>query len=288
MPSNDPPDVKLPRSLERLARLRELDAPLAIIFGEIRLARTLWLACDDPGSIAWPASLREVADELGFRAPDLAVARARITDQLRRSEIEDSIHLDVSLAGVIGLKVIYDDRVATVEGQVADAWTLETTADVIRDAAARLGVEIENRIALARPIHLLFLCVANSARSQIAEGLARSMFGDRAVVSSAGSKPSRVSPYAVEVMKEVGIDLGDHRSKSVDDVDPANVDVVITLCAEEVCPVFLEATERMHWPIPDPASDDPSLTRDDLLTRFRAARDEIRDKLQAALAERLA
>jgi arsenate reductase len=135
---------------------------------------------------------------------------------------------------------------------------------------------------MKRPPHILFLCVANSARSQIAEGLARELYGARAVVASAGSKPSRVNPYAIEVMKEIGIDLGTHRSKSVDDVDPAGVDVVVTLCAEEVCPVFLGTVRRLHWPIPDPASDDASLTRDDMLAQFRAARDAIRSKLAAS------
>jgi protein-tyrosine-phosphatase/N-acetylglutamate synthase-like GNAT family acetyltransferase len=132
---------------------------------------------------------------------------------------------------------------------------------------------------MTRVPHLLFLCVANSARSQMAEGLARAFFGARAVVASAGSKPSRVNPYAIEVMRELGIDLGAHRSKSVDEIDPATVDTVITLCAEEVCPVFLGRARRMHWPIPDPASDDPSLGRDELLARFRRARDTIRGKL---------
>jgi arsenate reductase (thioredoxin) len=140
---------------------------------------------------------------------------------------------------------------------------------------------------MTRPPHLLFLCVANSARSQLAEGLARSMFGARAVVASAGSKPARVNPHAVAVMQEVGIDLGAHRSKSVDEIDPADVDVVITLCADEVCPVFLGKARRLHWPIPDPASDDPALAPDDLRARFRAARDTIRDKLAAAQAELL-
>ena len=126
---------------------------------------------------------------------------------------------------------------------------------------------------------ILFLCVANSARSQMAEGLARAMFGDRAVVASAGSKPSRVNPYAIEVMREIGIDITTHRSKSVDDVDPASVDTVVTLCAEEVCPVFLGKARRLHWPIPDPASDDPSLSREQTLSRFRLARDTIREKL---------
>jgi arsenate reductase (thioredoxin) len=126
---------------------------------------------------------------------------------------------------------------------------------------------------------ILFLCVANSARSQMAEGLARRRFGQRVRVQSAGSKPSRVNPYAVEVMREVGIDLGAQHSKPVDGIDPATVDTVVTLCAEEVCPVFLARVERLHWPIPDPASDDPTLDRDAMLARFRAARDEIDRRL---------
>lgn len=129
---------------------------------------------------------------------------------------------------------------------------------------------------------LLFLCVANSARSQMAEGLARARFGDRVVVQSAGSEPSRVNPYAIEVMAEAGIDLAGHASKSVQTIDAATVDVVITLCAEEVCPVFLGSVRRLHWPIPDPASTDPALTRDQMLARFRAARDAISAKLEAA------
>jgi protein-tyrosine-phosphatase/catechol 2,3-dioxygenase-like lactoylglutathione lyase family enzyme len=114
----------------------------------------------------------------------------------------------------------------------------------------------------------------------MAEGLARSIFGSRVRAQSAGSKPSRVNPYAVDVMKEAGIDLGTHHSKSVDTIDPATVDMVITLCAEEVCPVFLGQVRRLHWPIPDPASDDPTLTLHDLRTRFRTARDQIRARLE--------
>ena len=79
---------------------------------------------------------------------------------------------------------------------------------------------------------MLFLCVANSARSQMAEGLARHRFGDRAEVVSAGSQPSRVNPLAVEVMQEIGIDIRSHHSKSVDTLDAARFDLVITLCAD--------------------------------------------------------
>src|SRR5512139_4340494 len=126
-----------------------------------------------------------------------------------------------------------------------------------------------------RSKRLLFLCVANSARSQMAEGLARSMFGPEVHVQSAGSQPSRVNPYAIEVMRELGVDLGTHHSKSVETIDPAAVGTVITLCAEEVCPAFLGQARRLHWPIPDPASEDPSMSREEMLRRFRTARDTI-------------
>ncbi|MBK7585168.1 MAG: arsenate reductase ArsC [Myxococcales bacterium] len=131
---------------------------------------------------------------------------------------------------------------------------------------------------------VLFLCVANSARSQMAEGLARKHFGSSVAVASAGSAPSRVNPYAIEVMHEVGVDLGTHTSKSVESVDPTTVGVVITLCAEEVCPAFLGEAQRLHWPVEDPASSDPRLSRDEMLTRFRTARDLIQAKLAALSA----
>jgi thioredoxin type arsenate reductase len=127
---------------------------------------------------------------------------------------------------------------------------------------------------------ILFLCVANSARSQMAEGFARKLLGDRLRVQSAGSTPSRVHPVAIEVMREAGVDLTTHASKSVDDIAPDTVDTVITLCAEEVCPAFLGMVRRLHWPIPDPASDDPALTREQMLARFRSARDQIQARVE--------
>ena len=137
-----------------------------------------------------------------------------------------------------------------------------------------------------KPRGLLFLCVANSARSQLGEALGRHLFKEKARVQSAGSRPSAVNPFALEVLRELGIDASSQVSKSVEAIDPGTVDTVITLCAEEVCPVFLGRAERLHWPIPDPASDDPSLTPDDLRARFRAGRDEIRRRLELLKAER--
>ena len=132
---------------------------------------------------------------------------------------------------------------------------------------------------------ILFLCVANSARSQMAEGLGRMIFGDRVRVQSAGSEPSKVSPFAVEVMRELGVDLSAHHSKAVQTIDPATVGTVITLCAEEVCPVFLGKARRLHWPIPDPASKDPSIAREPRLTRCRTARDTIRGTVERFAGE---
>ena len=140
---------------------------------------------------------------------------------------------------------------------------------------------------MGAPQSILFLCVANSARSQMAEGLGRMLFGSDARVQSAGSDPSRVNPYAVEVMREVGVDLNSHHSKSVQSIAPQSVDTVITLCAEEVCPAFLGQAKRFHWPIPDPASPDASIPREEMLQRFRTARDTIRKKLEEAREELL-
>ncbi len=143
--------------------------------------------------------------------------------------------------------------------------------------------------------HVLMLCVANSARSQMAEGLARALFGDSVHVSSAGSRPSRVNPLAIAVMAEVGIDISGHRSKVVADVGSQTaiggsphppVDLVITLCAEEVCPVFLGGATRLRWPLQDPDRGGEDLSDAERLGHFRVARDEIQRRLTALAALR--
>lgn len=138
---------------------------------------------------------------------------------------------------------------------------------------------------------ILFLCVANSARSQMAEGLARDMFArdndSNAQVISAGSAPTGVNPIAVQVMAENGIDLSAHSSKSVDDIDLAAIDLIITLCADEVCPVVPTRVKRLHWPlsdpvpdpVPNPSKNHPNLTKNQLLVRFRTTRNDILARL---------
>jgi arsenate reductase len=134
------------------------------------------------------------------------------------------------------------------------------------------------------PKSVLFRWVANSARSQMAEGLARARFAGRVRVQSAGSKPTRVNPFAIEAMREIGIDISAHASKLVDDIDARDVDTVVTLCAEEVCPVFLGKVRRFHWPIVDPAREEGALPRETVLERFRLARDEIRARIEEMTA----
>ena len=122
---------------------------------------------------------------------------------------------------------------------------------------------------------VLFLCVANAARSQMAEALARSLFGDRVSVQSAGSMATRVHEDAVAVMAERDIDISAAKSKAVDTIDPEGVDLVITLCAEEVCPIWSARIEHLHWPLPDPAAA-PHAAR---LQRFRDTRDDLDRRL---------
>lgn len=131
---------------------------------------------------------------------------------------------------------------------------------------------------------LLFLCVANSARSQMAEGLARARFGDLVRVQSAGSCAAGVNPLAVRALAEIGIDASAQTSKTVDTIDPATVDTVVTLCAEEVCPVALAGAHHIHWPLPDPTAGGG--TEEEQLVRFRNTRDELKRRIDAFARER--
>ncbi len=131
---------------------------------------------------------------------------------------------------------------------------------------------------------LLFLCVTNSTRSQMAEGLAREIFGDRVSVQSAGSMPSRLHPLAIAAMAEVGIDISGHTAKALDAIDSASVDTAITLCAGEVGPVFSAAGRRWRWLIADPEVDSGGLPAERSLDAFRAVRDQIRRRLEVLAA----
>ncbi|UCF21603.1 MAG: arsenate reductase ArsC [Gemmatimonadota bacterium] len=119
----------------------------------------------------------------------------------------------------------------------------------------------------------------------MAEGIARSLASCSIWISSAGSEPSRVNPFAIRALEEIGIDAAGQRSKDMEEVrrtGAPDVDAVVTLCAEEVCPAWLGEALRLHWPLPDPAA--ASGSEDEILESFRSVRDELRRRLGALFA----
>lgn len=133
---------------------------------------------------------------------------------------------------------------------------------------------------------ILFLGTANSARSQMAEGLARNLFGAEAEVASAGSVPTKVDALAVTAMAELGIDISGHRSKAVGELDASRFDWVITLCAEEELPTLPSHVHHFHWPVGDPAAVDADSDPAKALAAFRTARDQIVQRLKVLHALR--
>lgn len=130
---------------------------------------------------------------------------------------------------------------------------------------------------------VLILCTGNSARSQMAEGLLRTLGGERVEVFSAGSRPSVVNPYAIRAMRRRGIDISGQRSRHLSEYLAQPFDYVITVCdqAAETCPVFPGKAQRVHWSFPDPAAAEGS--DDDILAAFERVRDDLEAKLSAWL-----
>ncbi|MCP4039414.1 MAG: arsenate reductase ArsC [bacterium] len=135
----------------------------------------------------------------------------------------------------------------------------------------------------ARRTDVLFLCVANSARSQLAQGLARRLAPASVGIHSAGSEPKELNPLAVQVLAEVGIDANGLRAKTIDEVPADLIATVVTLCREEVCPVFPAGVRVLHWPLADPAAISGSEA--EILKGFRATRDAIEARLRGVFVE---
>ena len=132
---------------------------------------------------------------------------------------------------------------------------------------------------------ILILCTGNSCRSHMAEGILRAAAGDLLDVRSAGSKPAGyVHPKAVEVMKEIGIDISAHASKHMNEFLGGKVDIVVTVCgnADQACPIFPGQVKRYHWGIDDPAH--AAGTEEEVLQAFRDVRDHIRLVFEAYAA----
>jgi arsenate reductase len=216
-------------------------------------------------------------DAVGRLSPEAEVSRIVVTDLAEAERL-----------GFTGSPTI------RVDGEDLEGAAVGPAAFACRRYEHGAGVPpawlIESRLLRAlNPKHLLFLCVANSARSQMAEGIARSLAPAGVHVSSAGSEPSRVNPFALRALEEIGIDASGHRSEGTDEVqarverrETPPVDTVITLCAEEVCPVWLHEAARAHWPHPDPAGAAGS--EEEILESFRQVRDELVRKLATLFA----
>jgi len=131
---------------------------------------------------------------------------------------------------------------------------------------------------------VLLLCTGNSARSQMAEGLLRHLAGDRFEVFSAGVEPSFVRPQAIAAMNEIGIDVSQHRSKSVDEFLDKQLDYVITVCdhASQRCPIFPGDVTRIHWSIDDPVVGGSEELQ---LEAFRRARDELQQRIRVFIEQ---
>ena len=135
-------------------------------------------------------------------------------------------------------------------------------------------------------LKVLFLCTENACRSQMAEGLVNHDLAGQVQAWSAGVRPSRVNPRAVQVMAELGIDISHHRSKSVDDLAGEAFDLVITVCdqAQQQCPIFPGETQVMHVGFPDPAR--ATGTEAEVMAAFRQGRDALREQLVPLLREK--
>lgn len=131
---------------------------------------------------------------------------------------------------------------------------------------------------------VLFVCTHNSARSQMAEGLLRDRYGDRYDVYSAGTERTHVRPLAVDVMSELGVDLSDHTSKTIDDLGDRTFDTVITVCdaAREACPYLPAEKKNLHRSFDDPSAAEG--TAEERRAVFRRVRDELADWIEETFA----
>lgn len=137
--------------------------------------------------------------------------------------------------------------------------------------------EDAERIRELRPGHVLFTCVLNSSRSQMAAAIATALAPPSIRISSAGTRPAPIHPLAIEVLADLGFDLRDAPSRSIHEIPPDDVDVVITLCEENIGATFPGHALRVHWPLPDPSKVEGSDAA--RLDAFRQIRDELMRRL---------
>jgi len=273
--------LKLVTDLERIA-------DLCVNISE----RTQELCGDEPAdTIPDLADMAEVVEDMVRRALE-AVMSSNVA--AGKAVIELDARVDALLAQVFRQLL---NRMAADAAQVASATRLLSVAkylERIGDHATNVaelaiflvgGEDIRHAAAFrtqaAGKIRgVLFLCVHNSARSQMAEGLARSLLPPETAVWSAGSDPAtRVDPRAVEVMRELGLDIAEQRPKRISELPLGQIDTVILLCAEEICVTLPGIQRTENWALPDPAAPGQATET------FRRVRDELHERISALAAE---
>ena len=133
---------------------------------------------------------------------------------------------------------------------------------------------------------VLFICTHNSARSQMAEGILRTLYGDRYEAYSAGTQPTKVNPYTIKVMSEIGIDISNHRSKSAEEFRGKEFDYVVTVCdnAKEACPFFPGGKTYLHKGFKDPSEFKGN--ENEIIAEFQRVRDEIKRWIEETFGEK--
>jgi ArsR family transcriptional regulator, arsenate/arsenite/antimonite-responsive transcriptional repressor / arsenate reductase (thioredoxin) len=225
-------------------------------------------------------SLKLLADDTRWRL----VAALRYGD-LQVGELVQRLSLSQNLVSY-HLGILRQAGVVQVHRSDADArvsyYALDLTA--LKALYARIGAELqiaEERAPLSpgRAPTVVFLCTANSARSQIAEGWLRHLSGGRAVALSAGTQPQALHPLAAQAMQEVGVEIGQQRAKPVADLLDTRPDLIVTVCdiAREGYSPWAATPHQLHWSIPDPL-------RDPAIASFRSVRDTLRIRVEGLLS----
>ncbi len=286
------------KSVELLARRSPLASQLRLMIGIIRINQELESIADQVVNVCRSADIylqrpplkplidipRMANEVLGmlrqavdcFMKEDLAGCFQVIS----KDDIVDALHVQIlrELFTYIGGNA---QNLEQAMGLIFISKNLERMADHVSAIAEHAifcisGQDVRHvydRKMPQKKITLLFLCVHNSARSQMAEGLARKILGDKVNALSAGTEPTSVNPFAVHVMREVGVDISGYKAKSVGSVDWQNIDFVVTLTDQEVAPaVLLRSAKRLHWDVEDPEETFESFRR-------------VRDKLVAHIEE---
>lgn len=244
-----------------------------------------------PDSIETAPALESPLEALKLLADDTRwriISALRYTD-LQVSELVEVLKLPANLVSY-HLGLLRQAQLLLIHRSDIDARVsyygldLQRFGAVYRAIGAELHVLTPDPSVLASPPPVLFLCTENSARSQMAEGWMRYLSNGHIIVRSAGIDPQTIHPLAIQVMHEVGVDIGYQRAKGLEDIHQEHSSVVVTVCdrAHEACPTYPNAQAQFHWSIADPTRT--RLAKGTVYDAFQSVRDQLRTRVEGLLA----